>query len=41
VVDADVNVKIGGNVNVEVGGKIDTTSGGNTTIKGAQIHLNP
>ena len=41
VVDADVNVKIGGNVNVEVGGKIDTTSGGNTTIRGAQIHLNP
>ena len=41
VVDADVNVKIGGNIKVDVGGTVDTTSGGNTTIKGAQIHLNP
>jgi len=41
VVDADVNVKIGGNLSVEVGGQVNSKSGGNTTIKGAQIHLNP
>lgn len=41
VIDADVNVQIGGKLNVDVGGTIDTQSGGNTTIKGAQIHLNP